>query len=135
MSAKRAHESTGSGASEDDAWNASLPAVVFYKSRNKYALRSQHKVEKGKSTGKEKFSYGYPSEEAAKEELKLFRFAIHRDGAKYWDNFNMPGPRNARYTNEYRTFNQPTHSIFDDNLNAAQAGQFKKIRKVDPAQS
>lgn len=94
MASKRAHDATGS---TDDAWKSSYPAVLFYKKRGMYALRSQHKVTKGNKNGTQVSAFGYPTEEAAKLERDLFRFAVHRDCAKDWDNFNVSSPRNARY--------------------------------------
>jgi hypothetical protein len=113
-----------------EPWRASVPKVV--EQRGKFTLRSRLKSETGNSSGTEVSVSGYPSLEAATADLEIFQFAVHLNRAKDWGPPNASGPRSARYKAQYTTFEPPTHSMFDSNLNTAQESQLKKIRKDDP---
>jgi hypothetical protein len=116
---------------EEVLWKASFP-IVITKRDGEFDLRSTRKVRKGGGPGTLKYANRYTSKAAAALEGGLFQYAVYCDGVKDWDHFNITGSRYARYEAEYRTFQPPTHSMFDSNLCAAQGKKLKKIRKIDP---
>jgi hypothetical protein len=71
-----------------DALSKAGPAsVLFHKSSNSYFIRCAHYNTKGVN-GVRKEAHGYPTKADAEAEVDLFRFAVHHDGGRTWQNWS-----------------------------------------------
>ena len=79
-----------------DALSKAGPAsVLFHKSSNSYFIRCAHYNTKGVN-GVRKEAHGYPTKADAEAEVDLFRFAVHHDGGRTWQNWSKRGARRGR---------------------------------------
>jgi hypothetical protein len=75
------------------------------------------------------------TENAAKTEEELFRFAVHADGAKNWRHYNSNDlARNDSYKQKLAATRTPMNivSLGSNILNCAEKSQLSKLRKISP---
>jgi hypothetical protein len=78
---------SAAAAAATDALSKAGDAVVsFHTSTKAYRIRCMHyNAERAKGVRKE--AVGYPTEADAVAEKELFRFAVHHDGGRSWQNW------------------------------------------------
>ena len=114
-----------------------IKEATFFPKRNYWYLECCYYVRQGTNADKNRpRAVGYVTKEEADNEIDLFRFAVDKDRARNWQDFNNRKDYpihglHQEYVDFFAKLNGPlaVRTLGDFVLNAAQLSQFKRLKK------